>query len=90
MRKEENHYIGRLTHMDDKYEYELHLVALYSEGIAENEDLDLYNSLLAERDNIIRSLTPVNEPANKNVNLLERFSGWKTENMPAEYKQSSM
>ncbi len=90
MRKEENHYIGRLTHMDDRYEYELHLVAVYSEGIAENEDLDLYNSLLAERDNIIRSLTPVNEPANKNVNLLERFSGWKTENMPAEYKQSSM
>ena len=90
MRKEENHYIGRLTHMDDRYEYELHLVANYDEGIAENEDLDLYNSLLAERDEIIRSITPVNEPSNKNVNLLERFAGWKTENMPAEYKQSSL
>lgn len=89
MKSEDHHYIGRLTHMDDKYEYELHLVAVYEEGIPDNEDLDVYRSLQEGRDEIIKSITPVNEPSERNVNLLERFAGWKTENMPLEYKQTS-
>uniref|UniRef100_I5ART8 Uncharacterized protein n=1 Tax=Eubacterium cellulosolvens (strain ATCC 43171 / JCM 9499 / 6) TaxID=633697 RepID=I5ART8_EUBC6 len=86
-RKDNGYYLGMLTHMDEKNEYDQHVVAVYHSAIPENEDLQTYELLQEKRDAIASSIIPVNDPTRQNVNMMERFDLWKTEEMPDEYRR---
>jgi hypothetical protein len=88
-RKDNGYYLGMLTHMDEKNEYNQHVVAVYQSAIPENEDLQTYELLQEKRDAIASSIIPVNDPTRQNVNMMERFDLWKTDEMPGEYRRKS-
>jgi hypothetical protein len=88
-RKDNGYYLGMLTHMDEKNEYNQHVVAVYQSAIQENEDLQTYELLQEKRDAIASSIIPVNDPTRQNVNMMERFDLWKTDEMPGEYRRKS-
>lgn|GEM_PF-1315811 len=85
-REENGYYIGKLFHMDAENEYDCHLTVTFDHAVPEDEDLDIYEELLQSRKKIITSIAPVNDPEEQNVNLLERFENWETEEMPFSFR----
>ena len=85
-REENGYYLGKLFHMDADNEYDGHVTVVFDRAIPEREDLELYDMLDQNRESIIASITPVNDPGGQNVNLFERFENWKTEEMPFSFR----